>query len=138
MLAIFLVTFGVTSVGGLVITSGGFLKSLILGAIFALLLPDLVLRFLIARSRARFLAQLPDALDSIVRGTRFGVSVIECIRTVARDFDPPISRHFQAIADRIHLGEKIDAAIWRQAEIIETREMDFFANTIAIQIESGG
>lgn len=138
ILAIFLVTFGLASVCALVITGGAFLQSLILGAILALLILDVVLRFLISRGRARFLAQLPGALDSIVRGTRFGVSVNECIRTIARDFDPPISRHFQAIADRIHLGQKIDAAIWQQAEIIEAREMDFFANTIAIQIESGG
>ena len=36
------------------------------------------------------------------------------------------------------LGEPLDAALWRVARVIDKPEMDFFAISIAIQIETGG
>ena len=36
------------------------------------------------------------------------------------------------------LGEPLDGALWRVARVIDKPEMDFFAISIAIQIETGG
>ena len=46
--------------------------------------------------------------------------------------------HFRAISERVMLGETLDAALWRVARVIDKPEMDFFAISIAIQVETGG
>ena len=67
-----------------------------------------------------------------------GLPVIECIGSVGQEYDDPVGGHFQAISERVMLGEPLDAALWRVARVIDKPEMDFFAISIAIQVETGG
>jgi tight adherence protein B len=87
---------------------------------------------------ARFMRQLPDGIDTIIRGIRSGLPVIECIGTVGEEYGDPIGGHFQTISERVMLGEPLDAALWRVARVIDKPEMDFLSVSIAIQIETGG
>lgn len=86
----------------------------------------------------RFMRQLPEALDTIMRGIRSGLPVIECIGTVGQDFDAPIGEHFRAISERVQLGEPLESAVWRVSRVVNRPEMDFLAVSIAIQAETGG
>jgi tight adherence protein B len=86
----------------------------------------------------RFMKQMADAIDTIIRGIRAGLPVIECIGTVGKEFDDPIGGHFRAISERVALGEPLDAALWRVAQVIDRPEMDFLAVSISIQMETGG
>ena len=86
----------------------------------------------------RFMKQLADALDTIIRGIRSGLPVIECIGAVGEEFEDPIGGYFRAIAERVALGEPIDGALWRTARVIDRPEMDFLAIAITIQMETGG
>ena len=86
----------------------------------------------------RFMKQLPDALDTIIRGIRSGLPVIECVAAVGEEYDDPIGGYFRAIAERVALGEPIDGALWRTARVINRPEMDFLAISITIQMETGG
>jgi tight adherence protein B len=86
----------------------------------------------------RFMKQLPDGLDTIIRGIRSGLPVIECVAAVGEEFEDPIGGYFRAIAERVALGEPIDAALWRTARIVNRSEMDFLATSISIQMETGG
>ena len=86
----------------------------------------------------RFMKQLPDALDTIIRGIRSGLPVIECVGAVGEEFEDPIGGYFRAIAERVALGEPIDGALWRTARVINRPEMDFLAISITIQMETGG
>ncbi len=86
----------------------------------------------------RFMKQLPDAIDTVIRGIRSGLPVIECIGSVGQEFDDPVGGHFQAISERVMLGETLDGALWRVARVIDKPEMDFLAICIAIQVETGG
>lgn len=86
----------------------------------------------------RFMAQLPDGIDTIIRGIRSGLPVIECIATVGQEAEAPLAAHFQAVSERVQLGEPLEAALWRVARVIDRPEMDFFAISIAIQMETGG
>lgn len=101
----------------------------------------LVDRVVILRGNAmanRFMTQLPEALDTIIRGVRSGLPVIECIGTVGEEFDDPIGGYFKSMSERVSLGESLDGALWRTARVIDKPEMDFLAIAIAIQIETGG
>lgn len=91
-----------------------------------------------ARRANRFMKQLPDAIDTIIRGIRSGLPVIECVAGVGQEFEDPVGGHFRSISERVTLGETLDGALWRVAQVIEKPEMDFFAISIAIQVETGG
>ena len=86
----------------------------------------------------RFMRQLPDAIDTIIRGIRSGLPVIECIGTAGQESAAPIGPHFRAISERVQLGEPLENAIWRVARVINRPEMDFLAVAISIQMETGG
>ena len=103
-----------------------------------MLLVDVAIKFRGDMIANRFMKQLPDALDTIIRGIRSGLPVIECVGAVGEEFDDPIGGYFRAIAERVALGESIDAALWRTARVINRPEMDFLAVSISIQMETGG
>ena len=86
----------------------------------------------------RFMKQLPNGLDTIIRGIRSGLPVIECIGTVGQEYEDPHGGYFLAISERVALGEPIDQALWRTARVIDRPEMDFLAISITIQMETGG
>ena len=96
------------------------------------------MKFRGGRRANRFMKQLPDAIDTIIRGIRSGLPVIECIGGVGQEYDDPVGGHFRAISERVMLGETLDGALWRVARVIDKPEMDFFAISIAIQVETGG
>lgn len=103
-----------------------------------MLLVDRFVKFRGGRRANAFMKQLPDAIDTVIRGIRSGLPVIECIGTVGQEYDDPVGGHFRAISERVMLGEPLDAALWRVARVIDKPEMDFFAISIAIQTETGG
>ncbi len=115
---------------------------------FALVLPPALLAGMAAvdafvgmRGEAmanRFMKQLPDALDTIIRGIRSGLPVIECIGVAGAESEAPVGPHFRAISERVQLGEPLEAALWRAARVINRPEMDFLAVSISIQMETGG
>lgn len=90
------------------------------------------------RMAARFMGQLPDALDTIIRGIRSGLPVSECINMVGKEFDAPLGGYFASIGERVKLGESLDASLWGVARVIRRPEMDFLAVCISIQMETGG
>jgi tight adherence protein B len=108
------------------------------GLFTGMVLTDRFVKFRGGRRSNRFMKQLPDAIDTIIRGIRSGLPVIECIGSVGQEYDDPVGGHFQAISERVMLGEPLDAALWRVARVIDKPEMDFFAISIAIQVETGG
>jgi tight adherence protein B len=111
---------------------------LVPGLFSGMLLTDRFVKFLGGRRANKFMKQLPEAIDTIIRGIRSGLPVIECIGSVGDEYDDPVGGHFQAISERVRLGEPLDAALWRVARVIDKPEMDFFAISIAIQVETGG
>lgn len=103
-----------------------------------MLLVDRFVKFKGGRRANLFMKQLPDAIDTVIRGIRSGLPVIECIGSVGQEYVDPVGGHFRAISERVMLGEPLDAALWRVARVIDKPEMDFFAISIAIQTETGG
>ena len=86
----------------------------------------------------RFMRQLPDGLDTIIRGIRSGIPVIECIGAVGQEFEAPMGEHFQRISESVKLGEPLEMGLWRVARVVRRPEMDFLTIAISIQMETGG
>lgn len=133
-----LVVAAVIVVAATVLSGRPFALFLVPGLLGGMLAMD---RFVQMRGNARsnrFMKHLPDAIDTIIRGIRSGLPVIECIGNVGQEYDEPVGGHFRAVSERVMLGEALEQALWRVARVIDKPEMDFFATSIAIQVETGG
>ncbi len=112
--------------------------SMSVGAFILISLLDIFVKFRGDMVANRFMKQLPDALDTIIRGIRSGLPVIECVGTVGQEFEAPVGPYFQMVSERVQLGEPLEGALWRVARVIDKPEMDFLAISISIQMETGG
>ena len=110
----------------------------IAGLAAGILAPVKYLRHRRQRRFLRFAEELPNALDIIARGVRAGLPIHDCIRTVAREASPPVSREFALIEDEQKLGAALSDAVDRLAARIPIDETRFLSIAIAVQSAEGG
>ncbi|MFT0533427.1 type II secretion system F family protein [Castellaniella hirudinis] len=103
-----------------------------------LLFVVLAYRWLLARFRRRFLVQLPDALDTIVRASQAGVPVTQSIRTVGQGFAAPLGPEFLKMGDGLLLGNELQEVMDEAVQRIELPDFSFFSVCVLLQRESGG
>lgn len=103
-----------------------------------LLLPHLYVNFRRTRRFKRFSAQFPNALDVIVRGTKSGLPLIECVKIVATEAQEPVRGEFKAIVEDQVMGMPLEQAVERLPERVPLSEASFFAIVMAMQSQSGG
>jgi len=98
----------------------------------------LTYRKLVERFRLKFLHQLPDAMDLIVRATQAGVPATQAIRTVGERFDGPLGPEFRRMGDSLFLGNDLQEVMDEAAVRIELPDFSFFAVCLLLQRETGG
>ena len=103
-----------------------------------LLVPNLIVNQRRKRRLARFTADLPDALDVIVRGVKSGLPLSDCLKSIAAEAPEPLRTEFKAIVDDHTLGLPLADAAARLPDRVPVPEATFFAIVIAIQGRSGG
>jgi tight adherence protein B len=96
------------------------------------------LGFLGHRRSEKFLKQLPDAIDIMVRSVRVGLPVLEGIAIIRQEFPDPIGVEFSTVRDEVHFGATLEDALWKIARRIDRAEFNFLVITVAIQRETGG
>lgn len=110
--------------------------ALALGIAFGL--PNLV----IARRRAarikKFVDNLPEALDIIVRGVRSGLPVNDTLRIIANEAKEPVKSEFRRVIEQQQLGISVSDALAKLALRVPATETNFFAIVIEIQSKAGG
>jgi len=104
----------------------------------ALLVPNMVVNHKRKKRLARFTAELPDALDVIVRGVKSGLPLSDCLKAIAADASEPVRTEFKAIVDDHTMGVPLSEAAERLTQRVPVPEASFFAIVIAIQSRSGG
>jgi tight adherence protein B len=134
----------ISGVIGLVITLAAvflklpFLLAILLGLLFALMIPHMALNFMIKGRQAKFVKLFPDAIDLMVRGLRSGLPITESLGIVSREIPDPVSTEFRMVTDKIRIGLTMDQALTEAASRINTPEFQFFIITLSIQRETGG
>ena len=112
--------------------------SVALALAIALGLPNLV----IARRRAsrikKFVDNLPEALDIIVRGVRSGLPVNDTLRIIANEAKEPVKSEFRRVIEQQQLGISVPEALAKLALRVPATETNFFAIVIEIQSKAGG
>jgi tight adherence protein B len=100
--------------------------------------PRWLLGFLKTRREKKFLKELPDAVDVIVRGIKAGLPLFESLKVVAADSPEPVKSEFAAIIETQAIGMPLGEACARLFERMPVPEANFFGIVIAIQQKSGG
>jgi tight adherence protein B len=101
-------------------------------------LPRWVLGYLKNRRIKRFLDELPNAIDVIVRGIKAGLPLGDCMRMIASEAQEPLKGEFRTIIEAQTLGISIGEAVGKLYDRIPVAEANFFAIVIAIQQKAGG
>lgn len=101
-------------------------------------LPRFVLAKITARRQKKFLAELANSIDVIVRGIKSGLPLNECLGVIAKESQEPIASEFQEVIDQQRIGVSLPEALDRLTRRMPLPEMKFLAIVIAIQQQSGG
>lgn len=123
---------------GLFVLTGGPLAGL--GGLFVggLGMPRWILGFLKKRRINRFLEELPNAMDVVVRGIRSGLPLNDCMRIIASEAREPVRSEFRTIVEQQTLGIPMAEASAKLFDRVPVAESNFFAIVIGIQSKSGG
>jgi tight adherence protein B len=116
----------------------GLFPALALGFAAGFGLPFWILSFLKKRREAKFLAGFPDAVDTIVRGIKAGLPLLESLKLIAADSQEPIKSEFRTIIDTQTIGIPLGEACGKLYERIPLAEANFFGIVISIQQKAGG
>tara|TARA_R110002095_G_scaffold174949_1_gene152439 strand:- start:5720 stop:6676 length:957 start_codon:yes stop_codon:yes gene_type:complete len=133
----------VTGAGGAMLIVGFAGFPLITGSILlgGVLCAIAVISFRIYRRRARqrrFVEQLPEAIDIIIRGARVGMSLQENFQVIAREMPDPVGGAFRTLAEKLAIGIDLETALDATVRIARVKELQFMATTLILQRRTGG
>jgi tight adherence protein B len=117
--------------GNLLITAGA-----ILGG--GLGLPRWALGFLMSRRQKKFIDQLAEGIDIIVRGVKSGLPLNQCLQIVAQESPEPLRNEFKQLIDGQAMGVPLEANLQKMYERMPLPEVNFFNIVLVIQQKTGG
>lgn len=103
-----------------------------------LYLPHMITGRMVRKRMQRFLANFPEAIDTICRGLRSGLPITETIATVGHELPDPIGIEFTRISDSVRMGRSLEESMWEVSTRLDSPEFRFFIIALAIQKETGG
>lgn len=109
-----------------------------IGFSFGAVFPTLALSFLVKRRQKKAVAQLPDALDVIIRSLAAGHPVPVAMALVAREMSDPIGSEFGIASDEVSFGSTVSAAIQKMSDRIGHEDFELFSAMIRLQERTGG
>lgn len=101
-------------------------------------MPRLFLKIAISRRRNKFMEEMPDALEAIVRSIQSGLPIIEAIGIIAREYEGPIAQEFSQAFDEQKMGLTLGESMKRLTERMPTAEMRMLSMAVNIQMQTGG
>ena len=93
---------------------------------------------LTTRRQGKFLAELPNAVDVVVRGVKSGLPLHECFTTIANESAEPLASEFREVVEQQRVGVPISEALERMTKRVPLAEVRFLMIVIAIQQQAGG
>ncbi|VAW21936.1 Flp pilus assembly protein TadB [hydrothermal vent metagenome] len=115
---------------------------LLFSAIFGLAGGYVLPRWYLGRRKKKFqkkfLDELPNAVEAIVRGVKTGLPLNDCIRVVANEVKEPVRSEFARVLNAQSMGKSMDKAIAMIYERVPLSEVNFFVVVISVQQQSGG
>lgn len=101
-------------------------------------IPRWVIGYLKKRRENKFIHELPNAIDVIVRGVKAGLPIGDCIRIIAAETVDPVKSEFRQIAEGQAVGMSLSESSAKLYERVPLPEANFFGIVLAIQQQAGG
>lgn len=101
-------------------------------------LPRWILSKMVKRRQDKFLDELANAIDVIVRGVKSGLPLNECLNIIARESPDPINVEFREIVEQQRVGVPLQECFERLMQRMPLPEVRFFSIVIGIQQSAGG
>jgi len=90
------------------------------------------------RRQLKFTAELPNAIDIIVRGMKSGLPLNECLAIVGRESEEPLASEFRDVIEQQRIGVSLGEALDRLTQRMPLPEVKFLSIVVAIQQQAGG
>src|SRR5205085_200067 len=120
---------------------GLFLKGIIAAFAAVLLVgaaPLAILNMLAARRKAKFMAQLPDALQLLSGSLRSGYSLLQGVEAVSQEAQEPMSTELRRVLIEARLGRPLEDSLQEAADRMGSADFDWAVMAVRIQREVGG
>lgn len=101
-------------------------------------LPRWFLGLLRKRRQEKFLEDLPDAIDVMVRGLKAGLPISDALKVIASEAGPTVAPEFTEVVEGQRLGITIDQGLERMYERVPLQEVNFLSIVVGIQSKTGG
>ena len=101
-------------------------------------LPRWVINFLARRRQDKFVNELANAIDIIVRGVKTGLPLNDCVGIIANEAPAPVGPEFAKIVEEQRIGVSLGKGIERMYERMPLQEVNFLSIVITIQQSAGG
>jgi tight adherence protein B len=110
----------------------------IFGATAGYLLPKMYLKRRRKSYQNKFLDELPNAVEAIVRGVKSGLPLNDSMRVVAKEVKEPVKSEFQRVLDQQSVGKSMTEAVQILFDRVPLPEVNFFVVVITVQQQAGG
>lgn len=129
---------GLVSFVAMFLSGMGLLLVLPAGIAGAFGIPRWVVGYLKKKREQKFILELPNAIDVIVRGVKAGLPIGDCIRIIANETVEPVRGEFRQIAEAQAIGMSLSEAAAKMYDRVPLPEANFFGIVLAIQQQAGG
>ena len=122
----------------MILLTGSLVVAALAGFTGALGIPHWLLGHLKKKRINKFILELPNAMDIIVRGIRAGLPLGDCIREIASSAVEPLKSEFRMIVEGQAMGVPLADSLEKLTKRVPVAETRFFATVITIQTKAGG
>jgi tight adherence protein B len=106
--------------------------------IAGLVSPFLYLKRKKKKRMAKFMAQLPEALDLVARSMKAGHAFSTGLKLASEEFDDPLGPEFDVALDEINFGVAVPDALRKMTHRVDCPDLNFFVVAVILQRETGG
>jgi len=112
--------------------------AVVFGVAAGYLLPRMYISRRTRSYQDKFLDELPNAVEAIVRGVKSGLPLNDSVRVVAKEVKEPVRSEFARVLDQQAIGKSMTEAVQILFERVPLPEVNFFVVVITVQSQAGG
>jgi len=109
-----------------------------IGAVVAVLLPGLYLKFRTGRRLKQLNNQLVDVLSLMANSLKAGHSLPQTLELIARDARPPISDEYARCVRELQVGGSLERALGNMARRSGSDDLELMVTAILVHVSVGG
>jgi len=110
----------------------------LIGGVFGLGIPFLVIRQMEKTRRNKFNQQLVDSLMVLSGSLRAGLSLLQSFEVLTEEMPPPISQEFSLVLRENRIGIPLEVSLGNLKKRIPTDDLDLILTAILVARETGG